>query len=147
MKTIPARARAAGPVLHSRMCATVTAASCAAHLWLAAENRHGPWLGVLMLAMVAVCVPCSLHIWRHPRASAVHKVMASALAMAVLHAFLLLSAGSAGHSHGTSARAAAGSETSVAEASLAVIALEIATALLAATLLARLRRRGVVAGR
>jgi hypothetical protein len=129
------------------MCAAVTAVSCVAHLWLAAGNHHGPWLSMLMLAMAAVCLPCSLHIWRHRRAGAVHKVMASALAMAVLHAFLLLSAASSGHSHGTAAQAAAGRATSAAGASLAVIALEIVTALVAATLLARLRRRSVEAGR
>jgi hypothetical protein len=134
-------------MLHSRMCATVTAASCVAHLWLAAGKHHAPWLGMLMLAMVAVCLPCSLHIWRHRRVSAVHKVMASALAMAVLHAFLLLSAGLSGHSHSISAQAVTGTATSAAEASLAVIALEIATALVAATLLARLRRRTAVAER
>jgi hypothetical protein len=100
-----------------------------------------------MLAMVAVCLPCSLHIWRHRRTSAVHKVMASALAMAVLHAVLLPSAGSSGHSHAMSAHAVTGRAASAAEASLAVIALEIATALVAATLLARLRRQTAVAGR
>ena len=147
MGTIPAGGPAAGPLFHSRMCAAVTAVSCVAHLWLAAGNHHGPWLSMLMLAMVAVCRPCSLHLWRHRRAGAVHKVMASALAMALLHAVLLLSAGSPGHSHGTAARAVAGSATSAAGASLAVIALEIATALLAATLLARLRRRAAVAAR
>jgi hypothetical protein len=129
----------------------VTAASCAAHLWLAAGNHHAPWLSVLMLAMVAVCLPCSLHIWRHRRSGAVHKIMASALAMAVLHTVLLLSAGSSGHRHGMSAHAVTGRATSAAamsaaEASLAVIALEIATALVAATLLARLRRQAAVAG-
>ena len=61
------RAGLAGVVFHSRICAAVTAASCLAHLWLAAGNQHGTWLNLLMLAMVAVCLPCAVHIWRHGR--------------------------------------------------------------------------------
>lgn len=92
-----------------------------------------------MLAMVAVCLPCSLHLWRHSRVSTLHKVMASALIMAVLHAFLLLAAGSSDHGHATSPRAVVGTATSAAAASLAIIGVEITTALVAATLVARLR--------
>ena len=73
----------------------MTAASCLAHLWLAAGNQHGTWLNLLMLAMVAVCLPCAVHIWRHGRASALRQVMASALAMTGVHAVLLLGAGPA----------------------------------------------------
>ena len=56
------RAGTAGITLHSRICAAVTAASCLAHLWLVAGNQHGTWLNLLMLAMVAVCLPCAVHI-------------------------------------------------------------------------------------
>lgn len=136
------RAGIAGLVFHSRFCAAVTAASCLAHLWLVAGNQHGTWLNLLMLAMVAVCLPCAVHIWRPGRAGALRRVMASALAMTGVHAVLLLGAGSgaggSGHfHHGTAA--AAGAAPSGAGALLAVIALEMTTALLAATLLARLR--------
>jgi hypothetical protein len=132
-------------MFHSRMCAAVTAGSCLLHLWLVAGNHHALWLNLSMLAMVAVCLPCSVHIWRHVRVGALRRVMASALAMALLHAVLLLAAGPASHSHGTAAAAAgtaavAGTASSAAAASLGVIALEITTALLAATLVARLRR-------
>jgi hypothetical protein len=136
-------------MFHSRMCAAVTAGSCLLHLWLVAGNHHALWLNLSMLAMVAVCLPCSVHIWRHVRVGALRRVMASALAMALLHAVLLLAAGPAGHSHGTvaavGAAAIAGTEAfagtaAAASASLGVIALEITTALLAATLVARLRR-------
>lgn len=140
------RAGPAGVVFHSRICAAVTAASCLAHLWLAAGNQHGTWLNVLMLAMVAVCLPCAVHIWRHGRLRALRQVMAAALAMTAVHAVLLLGtgAGGTGHSHhGTAAAAAgaggAGAAPSGSGALLAVIALEMTTALIAATLLARLR--------
>lgn len=148
-RRVQAWGRAAGPMVHSRMCAAVTAGSCLLHLWLVAGNQHALWLNLSMLAMVAVCLPCSVHIWRHVRVRALHRVMASALAMALLHAVLLLAAGPASHSHGTAAAAAgtaagtaavAGTASSSAAASLGVIALEITTALLAATLVARLRR-------
>jgi hypothetical protein len=140
------RAGVAGLVFHSRICAAVTAASCLAHLWLAAGNQHGTWLNVLMLAMVAVCLPCAVHIWRHGRVTAVRQVMAAALAMTGVHAVLLLGAGSggAGHIHNgaaAAAAAAAGAAPAGPVALLAVIALEVTTALLAATLLARLRAR------
>ena len=133
--------RRAGLVFHSRICAAVTAASCLAHLWLAAGSQHGTWLNVLMLAMVAVCLPCTVHIWRHGRLRALRQVMAAALAMTGVHAVLLLGtgAGGAGHSHHGTAAAAAGAAPPGSGALLAVIALEMTTALIAATLLARLR--------
>jgi hypothetical protein len=138
----------AGIGFHSWTCAAATAASCVAHLWLVAENQHGTWLNVLMLAMVAVCLPCVVHIWRHRRdgdlrlASAVRRVMAAALAMTGVHAVLLLGgAGGLGHHHG----AVAGTAPPGSGALLEVIALEITTALLAATLLARLRAQPATA--
>jgi Kef-type K+ transport system membrane component KefB len=134
----------AGAVLHSRICAAVTAASCLMHLGLAAGNQHGTWLNLLMLAMVAVCLPCAVHIWRHGRARALRQVMAAALAMTAVHAVLLLGTGSGGGGHGhhgpaAATAAAAGAAPAGSGALLAVIALEMTTALLAATLLARLR--------
>ena len=139
------------PLFHPRLVAAATAASCLVHLWLVAGNHHGPWLNLLMLAMVGVCLPCAVHIWRDGRAGSLRQVMACGLAMTVLHAALLLggsgsgAAGTgAGHSHGPAALPVAGAAGwaagSDAGGLLAVIALEITTALLAATLLARLRR-------
>ncbi|BCW73111.1 hypothetical protein [Arthrobacter sp. NicSoilB8] len=144
----------AGKVFHSRICATVTASSCLAHLWIVAGNQHGTWLNLLMLAMVAVCLPCAVHIWRGRdcdprRAGAVRRVMASALVMAGVHAVLLLGAGGSGHAHHgatSGAAAAAGAAPSGSGALLAVIALEMTTALLAATLTARLRPQPRLAG-
>jgi len=137
--TAAGRPGAKGPVLHSRLVAVVTAAGCAAHLWLAAAGRHGLWLSVFMLALAAVCLPCVVHIWRHSRLGALHQVTGAAVAMAALHAFLLLGAGGAGHAH------AGAPPSSIAPANgapelLLVIALELTTALLAASLVSRLRR-------
>jgi hypothetical protein len=131
-------------VVHSRVVSAVTASSCLVHLWLVAGNHHGLWLNLLMLAMVAVCLPCAVHIWRDGRAGALRQVMGCALAMTVLHAVLLLGgsgSAAAGHSHGTAAVPPAGDAGSAAVGLLAIVVLEITTALLAATLLARLRRR------
>ena len=136
------RAGTAGLVFHFRICGAATAASCLAHVWLVAANQHGTWLNLLMLAMVAVCLPCAVHIWCHGRVSALRQVTASALAMTGVHAFLLLGAGASGHAH-DGAAAAAPAAAAVAQSGpdelLAVIALEMTTALIAATLLARLR--------
>jgi hypothetical protein len=137
------RVRKAGLVLHSRLCAIVTAASCLAHLALAVENHHGAWLNVLMLALAAVCVPCAVHIWRHGRVTALRRVMASALLMVVVHGALLLGNGASGHSHSAGMPAAPvapdAPDASGAAWLLAVIGMELTTALLAATLVARRR--------
>ncbi|MBT2551177.1 hypothetical protein [Arthrobacter sp. ISL-65] len=128
--------------LHSRTVSAVTAASCAVHLWLVAGNHHGPWLGIMMLAMVGVCLPCAVHLWRRGRERALRQVMGCALAMTALHAVLLLGVpalsggGAPGHSHSVAAVAPSAAGT---EGLLAVVVLEITTAFLAATLLARLR--------
>jgi hypothetical protein len=139
MTTMTGRVRASGPVLHPRICAALTAVSCLVHLWLAASGHHQIWVGVLMIGLAAVCIPCTIHIWRHSRVDALHQVTTSALAMVGLHAFLLLGAGGSGHAHG-GGPASNAVDTSGAAGLLLVIGLEITTALLAATLVARLRR-------
>lgn len=136
-------------ILHARAVSAVTAGSCAVHLWLAAGNHHGPWLGAMMLAMVAVCLPCAVHLWRGARERSLRQVMGCALAMTALHAVLLLGTaafaggGASGHNHSAaaaaSAAAGAGFFGSGTEGLLAIVVLEITTAFLAATLLARLR--------
>ena len=130
-----------------RVVAAATAASCLVHLWLVAGSHHGLWLNMLMLAMVGVCLPCAFHIWRDGRAGSLRQVMACGLAMTVLHAALLLGgaaagSGTAGHATGPPpCRQQAPPDPGRSEVGLlAIVALEITTALLAATLLARLRR-------
>ncbi len=140
MTTMTGRVRSTGPVLHPRICAVLTAVSCLVHLWVAAWGQHGAWLGVLMIAVAAICVPCTVHIWRHSRVGALHQVTVSAVAMIALHSVLLLGAGGAGHAHG-GGPASSVADTTGAAGLLLVIGLEITTALLAATLVARLRRR------
>jgi hypothetical protein len=140
MTTTAGRVRNAGPVLHPRICAALTAVSCLVHLWLAAAGDHDAVLGVFMIALAAVCIPCAVHIWRHSRVGALHQVTLSALAMVALHSVLLLGTGGSGHAHG-GGPASNVVDTSGAAGLLLVIGLEITTALLAATLVARLRRR------
>lgn len=141
--TLTRRARIGGPVLHPRVCAAVVAASSAVHVWLAVQNQHGALLSVLMLALAGVCLPCALHIWRHNRVGALRRVMGCAVSMAAVHGVLLLGAGSGGHAHaGVPPSNVAGQNIADAAGAgglLLVIGLEIATALLAATLVARLR--------
>lgn len=126
-------------VLHRKLCALVTAGSCLFHVWLAAAGSHGTWVSLLMLALAAICVPCTVHIWRHGGVEALHRVTLSALAMVALHAALLLGAGGGRHAHGAVPPLGV-ADTSAAAQLLVVMALEFATAMLAATLVARLRR-------
>ncbi|WP_457962221.1 hypothetical protein M1E17_11615 [Arthrobacter sp. D1-29] len=139
MTTTAGLARASRPVLHPRLCAVVVAGSSAVHLWLAATSRHGAWLGALMLVLAVVCLPCVVHIWEHSRVAALRRVMACAVGMVALHGLLLAAGGAGGHAHGGVPASDAPSVNGAAGL-LLVIALEITTALLAATLLARLRR-------
>jgi hypothetical protein len=138
MTTTSGRVLVRGPVLHPRLVAVVTAASCLVHVWLAVSGHHGAWLGVFMVALAAVCVPCTVHIWRRSGIGALHQVTGSAFAMVALHAVLLLGASGAGHAHGGRPSSYAG-DTAGAAQLLLVIGLELTTALLAATLVARLR--------
>jgi len=88
--------------------------------------------------MAVVDRPCALHIWGHSRMAALQRVMACAISMVVLHGLLLADRKTGGHIHaGVPSSNVAG--VSSAGGLLMVIALEIATALLAATLVARLR--------
>ena len=138
--TTEGRVPARRPVVHPRLVAAATGVSCAAHVWLALFGQHGVWVGVVMLALAAVCLPCTVHIWRHSRVAALHKVSASALAMVLLHAALLLGAAGGGHAHGGVPASSAVVPAGTAHL-LLVIGMEITTAMLAATLVSRLRGR------
>nr|WP_066285244.1 hypothetical protein [Arthrobacter sp. B6] len=132
------RAGTGGPVLHARLCAGVVAASSGVHLWLALQNQHGAWLGALMMVLAAVCMPCAVHIWRESQVAALQRVMGCGLFMVALHGLLLMGGTARGHAHHDTS----GDLESVADGVgnlLAVIGLELMTALLASTLIARLR--------
>jgi hypothetical protein len=135
--TTAGRVRSAGPVLHPRVCAAVTSVSCLFQLWVAVSGWHGVWMGLLMLVLAAVCVPCAVHIWQHGNVGALQRVMACALAMVVLHGMLLVGGITEGPTHVTH-HVGQGSADSQAGTLLAVVGLELMTGLLAATLLARL---------
>lgn len=136
--TAAGRVPARRPVLHPRLAAAAAAVSCAAHIWFALSGRHGLWAGVLMLMAAAVCLPCTVHIWRHSRVGALHRMTASALAMVLLHAALLAGTAGGGHAHGAAPPSSALAPAGTIQL-LLVIGMELATALLAATLVARLR--------
>lgn len=138
--TAAGRARANGPVLHPRFVAVVTAVSCVAHVCLAVSGHHGAWPSGLIVTVAAGCVPCTVHIWRHSRVAALHQVAVAAVAMAALHAVLLFGAKGSGHAHGGTPSSSAAADPTGSAQLLLVIGLELATALLAATLVARLRR-------
>lgn len=124
-----------GPFLHARICAWAVFLSSAMHLWMAVGEHHPWWMKGVMLTMVGVCLPCALHIWRHSSVKALQKVAAWAVGMAALHLLLVLAAPSAGHAHGMvlpHARSSTGP-------TLVIIAVEMALALTASTLVARLR--------
>lgn len=93
-----------------------------------------------MLALAAVCLPCTVHLWRHAGVAALHRVSGAALVMVALHAAMLFKAGGAGHAHGGAPPSYAAGQSEHAWL-LLVMAAELATALLAATLVARLRRQ------
>ncbi|WP_350224973.1 hypothetical protein [Arthrobacter sp. efr-133-TYG-120] len=135
--TTAGRVRSAGPVLHPRVCAAVTSVSCLVQLWVAVSGWHGVWMGLLMLVLAAVCVPCAVHIWQHSNVGALQLVMACALAMVVLHGMLLVGGITEGPRHVTH-HVGQGSADTQAGTLLAVVGLELMTGLLAATLLARL---------
>ncbi len=48
-------------MLQGRLCALATAGSCVMHV-SQIGSHHPWWLNVLMIVMVAVCLPCAVHI-------------------------------------------------------------------------------------
>lgn len=125
-----------------RLCAAFALASVGAHLWMAWEHRAMPWESALMLLMAAACLPCAVTLWRRGHERAVQIMFTMSLAMVAVHAALLLRPGSmAGSHHGgvhPSIAPAVGPHPQPA-AMLAVIALELAVALLAAWAMRRSR--------
>lgn len=127
-------------LLHSRLCAVVTAASSVLHVFMI-SSLHPWWLNLMIIVMVGVCLPCAVHIWRRPKVPALQQITIGALIMAVLHAGLMLFEAPGGHDHGTQHSAMVNAAEVGNTSTLGVIAVELLTALLASALLARIRRR------
>lgn len=125
-----------------RLCAAIALASVGAHLWMAWEHRAMPWESALMLLMAAACLPCAVTLWQRGHERAVQIMFTMSLVMVAVHTALLLGPGSmAGSHHGGShpiSTLAVGPHPQPA-AMLAVIALELAVALLAAWAMRRSR--------
>ena len=125
--------------LHGRACAGLAGVNAAAHLVL--FQGHGWFLGMAMVMMAAACLYCALRLWHAPDAGEARMMMGSGLSMAGIHAALLLAGGLGGGHAGHSGQPSPGS-ASGDTGMLLVLALELAAALTAATLVARLRLQG-----
>jgi len=131
---------------HPRLCAAVALASAAAHVGMALNHPHAWWLSALMLLMAAYCLPCALTLWRRGAAHPAAMLLWSAAGMAGLHLVLLAAAAPAG-AHAGHGAAAAQLQAAPAGPMLAVIALELAVAVLTASWLRRLRQARPVPAR
>jgi hypothetical protein len=128
MRTVPERRS-------GRWAAAAAAAAGAAHL---AMVPGGGWMAALGAAMAAACLPCAWHLWRRPSLGAARTVIGMSLAMVLVHGALLLSGGpGGGHAHAH--HPSAGTVDAHAGAMLAIIAVELGTALLAAAWVRRQR--------
>ena len=146
--------RARAVVRHARWVATAAGAGIAAHLAMAFASG---WMAALAFVMAAACAPCGWAMWRRPSVHAARTLVGMSLAMALLHAAIVLggAAGPGGHSHGTSVAtsasavsvgaSSAGASPAAAQSAhadhdssaLAIVAADFAAALLAAGWLRR----------
>jgi hypothetical protein len=123
--------------IHSRLSATATAFSCALHL--AMIGGHGNWaMGALLVGMVALCLPCVVHLWRSASVGAARRVTAAALGMVALHLVILCAGSPARHAHSRAGNLADISQPSAHLAMLGVMAVELVTAMTASSLAGRL---------
>lgn len=138
--------------LHPRLCAGAAVASAAAHGWMAWLHRGNWWESGLMILMAGACLSCIVQLWRSGCAGAARRFMAMALAMAGFHLLLLVQPLAGGaqapHAHHTAvaatvqaASAGTGGDAGSAEPMLAVIFLELAGAMAAATWIRRSARQ------
>ncbi len=136
--------RARAVVRHARWAAAATAAGMAAHLAMAAD---GGWMAALAVAMAAGCGPCAWGLWRRPTVRGARMLVGMSLAMALVHAALVLGAAPAGpsgtgHVHARTVSAAGADHTGHLGPALGAVAADFAAALLAASWLRRVARRG-----
>lgn len=127
---------------HSRSCAAALSAGIIAHIWMLMIGSHGVWMTIAALVTLAVCIPCVPGMWKRPTIQSATKLMTMAMAMALFHAVLLiLPSQSARHLHPASS---AGHQIDTAStAMLLIIAIEVFTAFLIATVLSAHRRTTV----
>ncbi len=95
-------------------------------------------MGALLVGMVALCLPCIIHLWRRASVGAARRVTATALGMVALHLVILCAGGSAGHAHSGAGNLADISQPSTHLAMLGVMVVELATAMTASSLAGRL---------
>jgi hypothetical protein len=131
--------------IHSRLSAVTTTVSCALHLTMI--GRHGNLaMSVLMVVMVAFCLPCILHLWRSATLHATRRVTTAALVMVGLHLVIVCAGNTSGHAHAGAAASHVVAQTSAHTAVLSVLVVELVTAMTASSLTGRLlssaRRRG-----
>jgi len=126
--------------VHARACAAVGVLGGLAHLWLA--PGHGWALGAGMVVMAAVCLPCAAGLWQQTGMRAARTMMSAALAMAVLHAVLLLGGSPVHAGHGAPAALVPAGRDGQTSAMLLLTVLELTAAFAAATLISRVRRAG-----
>lgn len=124
---------------HQRLCAAVALGSVAAHVWMAFGHAHAWWQSAAMLLMAAYCLPCALALWRRAAAHPAAMLLWSAAGMAGLHLVLLAAAAQPAGVHGHYAAGPVHAAAGGAGPMLAIIVLELAVAVLAASWLRRLR--------
>ncbi|EMY33865.1 hypothetical protein D477_012655 [Arthrobacter crystallopoietes BAB-32] len=114
-------------------------ASATAHTWMAWLHWGSWWEAGLMAVMAVSCLPCALPLWRSGCTGAARMLMGMALAMAGFHLLLVLQPVASGtHSHHAPAvQTAPPGPPDMAGAMLAIIALELASAMMAATWIRR----------
>lgn len=104
-------------------------------------------MAVLAAAMAVACLPCAWHLWRGPSVGAARAVIAMSLAMVAVHGTLVVAGAGvhgdaqSGHAQGHHAAASAPVDPH-AQTMLAIIAVELSTALLAAAWVRRQREAG-----
>ncbi|MCT9870420.1 hypothetical protein [Paenarthrobacter aurescens] len=122
--------------LLSKATAAAACAGIAAHV---AMVSSGGWMMAMGLCMALVCIPCAWTMWRAPSLRTARMLVGMSLAMAVLHAVLIMGvAAPVNHVHGVVplTDVAAAHSSHVAPA-LAVIVADFVTAWLAAAWLRR----------
>lgn len=111
--------------------ASLTAVSFVAHLFMLFAGGHGPLLAVALAAMALSCAWCAVHGCLRPSGRGLAMLMGMSLAMALLHAVLVLGPPGGVGMHAMHGGAHASGAGSGDELMLAIVGLELAIAWLA----------------